>query len=106
MKQILVALSVLSVLLIAIQPPLPIKGGAECPRLPFKLCPRIWDARHIPSHAEDDLSIWETGQLDRAHYPAWLLMAAAVCGLCGLVAAVGNQRDGTTAGKRRPVNVV
>lgn len=44
------------------------------------------------------MAIWETGQVTRAHWPAWLLMAAAASGLCALVAAVGSEPEGGSRG--------
>lgn len=34
------------------------QGGAECPNLPFGLCPRLWNEEHAPDHEEDDVSIY------------------------------------------------
>ena len=33
-------LTMLGVLLCILQPPLPVQGGARCPKLPLSLCPR------------------------------------------------------------------
>ncbi len=68
------------ILLILLRPPLPITGGARCPKLPLALCPRLWDQRHIPMHDTDDVAIWGAGIARREHWPKWLLMAACTLG--------------------------
>lgn len=59
-----------------------VQGGAECPHLPFGLCPRIWDDAHVPERLADDAAIWgDPYMAARAHWPLWLLAAAAVAAL-------------------------
>lgn len=43
-----------------------VQGGAECPKLPFGLCPRLWNEEHTPDHEEDDISIYGKGAAVRA----------------------------------------
>ena len=58
-KRALLLAAVLAALLVLLRPPLPVGGGAECPQgLPLGLCPRLWDAGHVPEHEEDDVSVW------------------------------------------------
>eukprot|EP00798_Chlamydomonas_sp_ICE-L_P014360 gene14360-20357_t len=57
------------VLLIVLQPPLPLRGGARCPQLPLSLCPRLWDERHVPMHNSEDVE----GFSRKEHLPPWLL---------------------------------
>lgn len=57
-KRALLLATVLAALLVLLRPPLPVGGGSECPDLPFGLCPRLWDAGHVPEHEEDDVSVW------------------------------------------------
>ena len=57
-KRALLLATALAALLILLRPPLPIRGGAECPRLPMGLCPRLWDKEHVPEHELDDVSVW------------------------------------------------
>lgn len=58
-KRALLLAGVLAALLVLLRPPLPVGGGAECPQgLPLGLCPRLWDAGHVPEHEEDDVSVW------------------------------------------------
>lgn len=57
----LIALTVMSgVVLIFLQPPMPIRGGSRCPKLPLSLCPRLWDERHIPMHGTEDVEVGES----------------------------------------------
>lgn len=59
-----------------------LQGGAECPHLPFGLCPRIWDEAHLPERLADDAAIYGDPFLaSRVHWPLWLLAAAAVAAL-------------------------
>ena len=54
----LIALTAMSgVLLVFLQPPMPLRGGARCPKLPLSLCPRLWDERHIPMHGTEDVEV-------------------------------------------------
>ena len=57
-KRVLLLAGSLAALLALLRPPLPVGGGAECPDLPFGLCPRLWDKGHVPEHEEDDVAIW------------------------------------------------
>jgi hypothetical protein len=70
-------------MLMLLQPPLPRAGGAACPHLPFALCPRLWDQRHVPMHEADDAAVWASGLGRREHWTRWLLVAAAGLGLAG-----------------------
>lgn len=63
-------------MLAVVRPPLPIRGGAKCPRLPFHLCPRLWDETHVPSHAVDDVNVYGGGLEWRTHWALWLLVLA------------------------------
>jgi hypothetical protein len=81
LKRYLFLLLAAAVMLITIQPPLPIRGGARCPRLPFHLCPRLWDETHVPVHAVDDVNLYAEGLSWREHWALWLLMGAIVLGV-------------------------
>lgn len=64
------AITALTGLLLALlQPPLPLRGGARCPKLPLSLCPRLWDERHVPMHSAEDVEVWGTGLARREHWP-------------------------------------
>ncbi|GLI61232.1 hypothetical protein VaNZ11_003532, partial [Volvox africanus] len=76
-----VALALVGALLVLLQPPLPLAGGARCPHLPLALCPRLWDERHVPMHSAEDVEVWGRGLSRREHWPRWLLIAAVVTGL-------------------------
>lgn len=78
LKRYLFLLLAAAAMLITIQPPLPIRGGAKCPRLPFHLCPRLWDETHVPAHAVDDINLYAEGLTWREHWALWLLMVAIV----------------------------
>lgn len=80
-------------LLAMLQPPLPRMGGAACPQLPFALCPRLWDERHVPMHDADDVAVWGSGLGRREHWPRWLLVTAAGVGLLGMSGAVPGSRS-------------
>ena len=67
-----------------VRPPLPIAGGARCPRLPFELCPRLWDSDHRPEHEIDDVAIYGDLVARREHWPKWLLVMAVVSGLASM----------------------
>jgi hypothetical protein len=86
-------ISVSGLVLAMLQPPLPRIGGAACPQLPFALCPRLWDERHVPMHDADDAAVWGSGLGRREHWPRWLLMAAAGVGLVGLSGVVPGSRS-------------
>jgi hypothetical protein len=75
-----------AVMLMVIRPPLPIRGGAKCPRLPFHLCPRLWDETHVPMHETDDINIYGGGLAWREHWALWLLVLAIV--LAGFAASL------------------
>ena len=73
-KRALLMAATLAALLVLLRPPLPIQGGADCPDLPFGLCPRLWNKEHVPEHEQDDVAVW--GE--------WLCGASvAVWGECG-----------------------
>ncbi|KAI8462462.1 MAG: hypothetical protein J3K34DRAFT_462917 [Monoraphidium minutum] len=90
-------LGLLGVMLMLLQPPVPRAGGSACPQLPFALCPRLWDARHVPMHEADDAAVWASGLGRREHWSRWLLVAAAALGLAG---ASGAAPGGGAAGAR------
>jgi hypothetical protein len=88
-RRALFALAAMGAILGILQPPVPIRGGAACPRLPFHLCPRLWDAHHVPQHAADDAALYGDGLSRRVHWPLWWLVAAV--GLA-IVAALHPER--------------
>lgn len=90
--RLVLAVGVGGLLLAMLQPPLPRVGGAACPQLPFALCPRLWDERHVPMHDADDVAIWGTGLGRREHWPRWLLVVAAGVGLLGMSGVVPGSR--------------
>ncbi|KAG2447194.1 hypothetical protein HYH02_007936 [Chlamydomonas schloesseri] len=78
-----VGLALIGMLLVLMEPPLPLAGGARCPHMPLSLslCPRLWDERHVPMHSAEDVEIWGRGLSRREHWPRWLLIAAVVAGM-------------------------
>ena len=80
-KHVALLAIVFGAMLILLRPPLPIRGGSECPKLPFGLCPRIWNEEHVPGHEEDDVAIYGEALRRREHWPLWLLIMAVVLGL-------------------------
>jgi hypothetical protein len=90
--RIVLTIGVGGLLLALLQPPLPRIGGAACPQLPFALCPRLWDERHVPMHGADDVAVWGSGLGRREHWPRWLLVSAAGVGLVGLSGVVPGSR--------------
>jgi hypothetical protein len=80
-KRALLLTAAAGLLLVLLRPPLPVSGGAECPKMPFGLCPRLWNERHAPQHEEDDVSIYGDGLRRKEHWPLWLLVGAAFSGL-------------------------
>lgn len=88
-KRALLLAVALSALLMLLRPPLPIRGGAECPDLPFGLCPRLWDKEHAPEHEMDDVAVWGDGLRRRTHWPLWLMTLAAFLGLCAVTQTSG-----------------
>ena len=48
-----------------------------CPALPFGLCPRLWDERHVPGAEEDDAAIYSEALARRRHWPLWLIIVRA-----------------------------
>lgn len=76
----LALLAIAGALLILLQPPMPIRGGARCPQLPLSLCPRLWDERHIPIHGTEDVEMWGRGLSRKEHWPRWMLVAACLLG--------------------------
>ncbi|WIA13369.1 hypothetical protein OEZ85_006949 [Tetradesmus obliquus] len=91
--RLVILVGVSGLLLAMLQPPLPRMGGAACPQLPFALCPRLWDERHVPMHDADDVAIWGSGLGRREHWPRWLLVLAAGVGLLGMSGAVPGSRS-------------
>ncbi|KAI3433444.1 hypothetical protein D9Q98_003258 [Chlorella vulgaris] len=84
-KRALLLAATLAALLVLLRPPLPIRGGAECPPgLPLGLCPRLWDAGHVPAHEQDDVSVWGDGLRRRTHWPLWLMLGSAFLGLSAM----------------------
>ncbi|QDZ19924.1 hypothetical protein HOP50_03g24420 [Chloropicon primus] len=77
-----------------VRPPMPIAGGARCPRLPFELCPRLWDSDHRPEHEADDVAIYGDLVQRREHWPKWLLVVAVISGL-GSLGVGGGGRGGS-----------
>jgi len=69
--------SIFSLIILLLEPPMPVKTGAACPKLPFGLCPRLWDSEHTPEHFHDDSEIYGE-QSRRAHYAIWFLVLAAM----------------------------
>ncbi|PSC73750.1 no exine formation 1 [Micractinium conductrix] len=88
-KRALLLATALAALLILLRPPLPIRGGAECPRLPMGLCPRLWDKEHVPEHELDDVSVWGDGLRRRTHWPLWAMVGAAFLGLSAVTQPSG-----------------
>ncbi|KXZ48748.1 hypothetical protein GPECTOR_25g332 [Gonium pectorale] len=82
-------LALLGCLMALLQPPMPLAGGARCPRLPLALCPRLWDERHVPMHSAEDVEVWGRGLSRREHWPRWLLIAAVVAGMVAGAGAAG-----------------
>ncbi|EFN59471.1 expressed protein [Chlorella variabilis] len=84
-KRTLLLATALAALLVLLRPPLPIRGGAECPPgLPLGLCPRLWDAGHVPDHELDDVAVWGDGLRRRTHWPLWLMLGSAFLGLSAM----------------------
>lgn len=83
-----------------LQPPTSVIGGAVCPRLPFGLCPRLWDDAHFPAHEADDAAIY--GATDRAvQWPVWLLVAAVLMGLAAVPGGAPGSRGKRGVGPAR-----
>ena len=76
LKQSIFLLLAAAATLGTVRPPVPIAGGAKCPRTPFKLCPRLWDERHVPAHEVDDVLLYGEGLVWREHWALWLLVAS------------------------------
>jgi hypothetical protein len=91
--RLVAGLGLVGLTLILLQPPLPHAGGAACPQLPFALCPRLWDARHVPMHEADDAAVWGSGLGRREHWTRWLLVAAVGVGMVGASGAVPGGRS-------------
>jgi len=87
-KRAVVLVGSLGLLLILLRPPLPIKGGAECPKLPLALCPRLWDASHTPEHEQDDVAVYGDGLRRREHWPLWFVVAASFSGILASTSAI------------------
>lgn len=88
-KRMVLLGAVFGALLILLRPPLPVKGGSDCPNLPFGLCPRIWNEAHMPDHEQDDVSIYGDGLTRREHWPLWLLLTSVMLGLSTVVSSGG-----------------
>lgn len=63
-------------LLALLQPPVPMTGGARCPKLPLSLCPRLWDERHVPLVDAEDVEVWGLGLARKDHWPRWVVCYA------------------------------
>ncbi len=87
-KRAVVLVGSLGLLLILLRPPLPIKGGGECPQLPLALCPRLWDASHTPEHEVDDVAVYGDGLRRREHWPLWMVVAASFSGILASTSAI------------------
>ena len=83
-RRLLVAAIASGIVVALVAPPLPVSGGSRCPRLPFGLCPRLWDSDHRPEHEVDDVAIYGDLAGRREHWPRWLLVCSVVSGLAGL----------------------
>eukprot|EP00887_Chlorella_sp_A99_P005591 scaffold1.g5591.t1 len=88
-KRTLLLAAAFGLLLAIMRPPLPLAGGARCPRLPLGLCPRLWNEAHTPEHEEDDVAIWGDGTRRREHWPLWLLVGAVSAGLAAITQGGG-----------------
>lgn len=87
-KRAVILTGALGLLLVLLRPPLPIKGGAECPKLPLALCPRLWDASHTPEHEVDDVAVYGDGLRRREHWPLWLLVIASFFGMLAATSSI------------------
>eukprot|EP01026_Neomeris_dumetosa_P003152 TRINITY_DN10858_c1_g2_i1.p1 TRINITY_DN10858_c1_g2~~TRINITY_DN10858_c1_g2_i1.p1 ORF type:complete len:556 (-),score=45.39 TRINITY_DN10858_c1_g2_i1:41-1708(-) len=68
------------ILLLMLKPPAPIQGGSQCPDwLPFGLCPRLWDERHVPQRESDDIELYGAGYAQREKWTMWLLVSGILC---------------------------
>lgn len=85
LKRYLFLLVAAAATLATVRPPVPIAGGAACPRLPFKFCPRLWDERHVPAHDAADAALYGEALVWRDNWPLWLLvLSIALAGLAGV----------------------
>lgn len=66
------------------------QGFAVCPNLPFGLCPRLWDAAHMPEADQDDARLYGSDETGSNAGAAWLLVLAGIIGLAALVPSGGN----------------
>ncbi|KAK9827740.1 hypothetical protein WJX81_008185, partial [Elliptochloris bilobata] len=86
-------------LLLLLRPPLPAQGGWLCPRLPFGLCPRLWDEAHMPGAEEDDVAIYGEALARRKHWPLWMLLGAVLAGLSAATSSAGRGGGRSLAGR-------
>ncbi|KAA6419880.1 MAG: hypothetical protein FRX49_10243, partial [Trebouxia sp. A1-2] len=89
-RRAVAAMAAFGVLLALLRPPLPEKGFAVCPNLPFGLCPRLWDAAHMPEADQDDARLYGSDETGSNAGAAWLLVLAGIIGLAALVPSGGN----------------
>lgn len=87
-KRVLLLTISSGLLLALLRPPLPVRGGARCPHLPFGLCPRLWNEEHAPEHEQDDVAIYGDGLRRREHWPLWYLLVAGISGIAAATSPV------------------
>lgn len=106
-KRLIILFSSFGLLLVILTPPLPIEGGIKCPsNIPFDLCPRLWDERHVPHHETDDVEIYGLGLGRREHWPIWLLVFAVMTGLIAITtsATTSHHTMNTTMYTQKSIN--
>ena len=87
-------------LLLLLRPPLPAQGGWACPRwLLLGLCPRLWDEAHMPGAEEDDAAIYGEALARRKHWPAWMLLGAALTGMTASMSGAARGAAASLAGR-------
>mmetsp|Transcript_291 Transcript_291/g.2328 ORF Transcript_291/g.2328 Transcript_291/m.2328 type:complete len:1078 (+) Transcript_291:412-3645(+) len=94
-RRVVTVASIFSLMVLLLEPPLPVETGAVCPKLPFGWCPRLWDSRHVPEHMRDDSLIYGEQRGRHAHYQIWFLVIATM-----LILLVSTQSR-VTGGSRR-----